>query len=161
MKQTIQSNFAEKIKELNEKEFIKIKLMLNTQSNNNQIRLNNQQKIAIANNIDNLKNQYQKQQEIIEKKTQQHLDSLYKLNKAQAEQRKEMVQIEFNKNQQLFQQDILAAKDRQLAADHVINELVDLGISDGDLQALAADRIMNNSISEHLDIEESEEDFDE
>ena len=114
MKQTIQSNFAEKIKELNEKEFIKIKLMLNTQSNNNQIRLNNQQKIAIANNIDNLKNQYQKQQEIIEKKTQQHLDSLYKLNKAQAEQRKEMVQIEFNKNQQLFQQDILAAKDRQL-----------------------------------------------
>lgn len=55
----------------------------------------------------------------------------------------------------------IPAKDRQMAADHVVNELVDLGISDNDLQALAADRIMNNSISEHLDIEESEEDFDE
>ena len=48
-----------------------------------------------------------------------------------------------------------------MAADHVVNELVDLGISDADLQALAADRIMSNSISEHLDVEESEEDFDE
>jgi len=55
----------------------------------------------------------------------------------------------------------IPAKDRQLAADHVINELVELGITDQDLQALATDRIMNNSIGEHLDIEESEEDFDE
>ena len=55
----------------------------------------------------------------------------------------------------------IPAKDRHLAADHVINELVELGITDQDLQALAADRIMNNSIGEHLDIEESEEDFDE
>ena len=55
----------------------------------------------------------------------------------------------------------IPAKDRQMAADHVINELVDMGISDSDLQALAVDRIMNNSISEHLDLEESEEDFDE
>ena len=55
----------------------------------------------------------------------------------------------------------IPAKDRQLAADHVINELVELGITDQDLQALATDRIMNNIIGEHLDIEESEEDFDE
>ena len=48
-----------------------------------------------------------------------------------------------------------------MAADHVITELVDMGISDTDLQALAIDRIMTNSISEHLDVVESEEDFDE
>lgn len=53
------------------------------------------------------------------------------------------------------------AKDRQMAADHVINELVELGISDQELQELAVDRIMQNSISEHMDIEESDEDLDE
>ena len=52
-------------------------------------------------------------------------------------------------------------KDRQMAADHVINELVDLGISDSDLNALAVDRVMENAISEHIEIEESDEDFDE
>ena len=52
-------------------------------------------------------------------------------------------------------------KDRQMAADHVVNELVDLGISDGDLHALAVDRVMENAITEHIEIEESDEDFDE
>jgi hypothetical protein len=55
----------------------------------------------------------------------------------------------------------IPAKDRQMAADHVINELVDLGISDSDLNALAVDRVMENAISEHIEIEESDEDFDE
>ena len=52
-------------------------------------------------------------------------------------------------------------KDRQMAADHVINELVDLGVTDSDLHALAVDRIMENAIAEHIEIEESDEDFDE
>ena len=55
----------------------------------------------------------------------------------------------------------ISAKDRQMAADHVINELVELGISDQDLQELAVDRIMSNAISEHVDVAEAEEDFDE
>lgn len=56
----------------------------------------------------------------------------------------------------------IPAKDRQIAADHVINELVDLGITDSDLQHLAIDRIMMTAISEHLDLEENEdEEFDE
>ena len=52
----------------------------------------------------------------------------------------------------------IPAKDRQIAADHAINELVDLGITDNDLQELAVDRIMHAAIAEHLDIEESDED---
>lgn len=55
----------------------------------------------------------------------------------------------------------ISAKDRQLAADHVINELVELGITDQDLQELAVDRIMSNAISEHLDLTETDEDIDE
>jgi len=55
----------------------------------------------------------------------------------------------------------IPAKDRQVAADHVINELVDAGITDEDLHALAADRIMSNAVSEHLDIEESDEEIEE
>ena len=55
----------------------------------------------------------------------------------------------------------IPAKDRQMAADHVINELVDLGISDNDLHALAVDRVMENAIAEHIELEESDEDFDE
>lgn len=55
----------------------------------------------------------------------------------------------------------IPAKDRQSAADHVINELVDLGIDDRDLHELAVDRTMQNAIREHLDLEESEEDYDE
>lgn len=49
-------------------------------------------------------------------------------------------------------------KDRQVAADHVVTELIDLGIADSDLQELAADRFMHAAIAEHLDIEESDED---
>jgi hypothetical protein len=52
----------------------------------------------------------------------------------------------------------ISVKDRQVAADHVINELVELGITDHDLQELAVDRIMHAAIAEHLDIEESDED---
>ena len=55
----------------------------------------------------------------------------------------------------------ISAKDRQLAADHVINELVELGITDQELQELAVDRIMTNAISEHLDLTETDEDIDE
>ena len=55
----------------------------------------------------------------------------------------------------------IPAKDRQIAADHVINELVELGIDDRDLQEMAVDKIMENAISEHMDLEETEEDFDE
>jgi hypothetical protein len=52
----------------------------------------------------------------------------------------------------------IPAKDRQVAADHVINELVDLGITDHDLQELAVDRIMHAAIAEHLDIDDSDKD---
>ena len=54
----------------------------------------------------------------------------------------------------------IPVKDRQIAADHVVNELVDLGITDGDLQHLAIDRIMQAAIAEHVDLEESDEDID-
>ena len=54
----------------------------------------------------------------------------------------------------------ISAKDRQVAADHVINELVELGINDNDLQELAVDYAMKAAIAEHLDIEDSDEDSD-
>ena len=54
----------------------------------------------------------------------------------------------------------ISAKDRQVAADHVINELVELGINDNDLQELAVDNAMKAAIAEHLDIEDSDEDSD-
>jgi hypothetical protein len=54
----------------------------------------------------------------------------------------------------------IPVKDRQIAADHVINELVDLGITYNDLQELAIDRIMQAAIAEHVDLEESDEDID-
>lgn len=52
----------------------------------------------------------------------------------------------------------IPVKDRQSAADHVINELVDLGISDDDLEALAVDKAMLNAIKEHLDVKDNDED---
>jgi len=55
----------------------------------------------------------------------------------------------------------IPAKDRQIAADHAINELVDLGITDNDLQELAVDSSMRAAIAEHLDVEDSDEDSDE
>jgi hypothetical protein len=51
----------------------------------------------------------------------------------------------------------ISAKDRQSAADHVINELVDLGIDDSDLKDLAVDKAMLNAIKEHIDVSDDEE----
>ncbi len=50
------------------------------------------------------------------------------------------------------------SKDRQSAADHIVNELVDLGLDDDDLKSLAVDKVMLNAIREHIDVEEDEED---
>lgn len=55
----------------------------------------------------------------------------------------------------------IPVKDRQIAADHVVNELVELGITDHDLHELAIDRIMQNAIAEHIDVEESDEEIEE
>jgi hypothetical protein len=51
----------------------------------------------------------------------------------------------------------ISVKDRQSAADHVINELVDLGIDDSDLKDLAVDKAMLNAIKEHIDVSDDEE----
>lgn len=50
------------------------------------------------------------------------------------------------------------AKDRQSAADHVINELVELGLDDNDLEDLAVDKAMLNAIKEHIDVKDKDED---
>lgn len=47
-------------------------------------------------------------------------------------------------------------KDRQTAADHVVEELVEMGCSDQDLHQMAIDRAMQNAIREHVDLDESE-----
>jgi hypothetical protein len=52
----------------------------------------------------------------------------------------------------------IPAKDRQSAADHVINELVELGIDDNDLEELAVDKPMLTAIKEHIDVTEDEDD---
>jgi hypothetical protein len=49
-------------------------------------------------------------------------------------------------------------KDRQSAADHVINELVELGLDDNDLEDLAVDKAMLNAIKEHIDVKDKDED---
>ena len=54
----------------------------------------------------------------------------------------------------------ISAKDRQIAADHIVNELVELGITDNDLQQLAVDGAMRAASAEHLDVEDSDEDSD-
>ena len=54
----------------------------------------------------------------------------------------------------------ISEKDRQIAADHIVNELVELGITDNDLQQLAVDGAMRAAIAEHLDVEDSDEDSD-
>lgn len=48
----------------------------------------------------------------------------------------------------------IPAKDRQIAADHIVNELVDLGVDDRDLHELAIDRVMKNAISEHIELDQ-------
>lgn len=50
------------------------------------------------------------------------------------------------------------AKDRQSAADHVINELVELGLDDNDLEDLAVDKAMLNAIKEHIEVQDKDED---
>ena len=50
------------------------------------------------------------------------------------------------------------AKDRQTAADHVVEELVEAGIDDRDLHEMAIDRAMQNAIREHVDVDEDAED---
>ena len=52
----------------------------------------------------------------------------------------------------------IPAKDRQSAADHIVNELVDLGIDDRDLEELAVDKAMLKAIKEHIEVTEEDED---
>jgi hypothetical protein len=54
----------------------------------------------------------------------------------------------------------IPSKDRQAAADHIVNELVDLGIDDSDLEDLAVDKIMFNAIKEHVEVTKSDDDED-
>jgi len=51
----------------------------------------------------------------------------------------------------------IPAKDRQSAADHVINELVELGIDDQDLEDLAVDKSMLNAVKEHVEVKDKDE----
>ena len=52
----------------------------------------------------------------------------------------------------------IPAKDRQTAADHVVEELVEAGIDDRDLHEMAIDRPMQTAIKEHVDIDTDDED---
>jgi hypothetical protein len=55
----------------------------------------------------------------------------------------------------------IPAKDRQSAADHVINELVELGIDDEGLEDLAVDKAMLNAVKEHVEVKDKDEEDDE
>ena len=55
----------------------------------------------------------------------------------------------------------IPAKDRQSAADHVINELVEMGIDDEDLVDLAVDKAMLNAVKEHVEVKDKDEEDDE
>ena len=55
----------------------------------------------------------------------------------------------------------IPAKDRQIAADHIVTELVELGVDDRDLHELAIDRVMKNAISEHIDLDQDDDYEDE
>jgi hypothetical protein len=55
----------------------------------------------------------------------------------------------------------IPAKDRQSAADHVINELVELGLDDSDLEDLAVDKAMLNAIKEHVEVKDKDEEDEE
>jgi hypothetical protein len=52
----------------------------------------------------------------------------------------------------------IPAKDKQTAADHIVGELVEMGVSDQDLHELAIDRTMQNAIKEHIDVNQDDED---
>ena len=49
------------------------------------------------------------------------------------------------------------SKDRQTAADHVVNELIEMGIDDSELKELAVDKNMLSAIKEHVDIDPEED----
>jgi hypothetical protein len=55
----------------------------------------------------------------------------------------------------------IPSKDRQSAADHVINELVELGIDDSDLEDLAVDKAMLTAVKEHIEVQDKDEEDDE
>jgi hypothetical protein len=52
----------------------------------------------------------------------------------------------------------IPAKDKQTAADHIVEYLVERDISHRDLHELAIDRVMQNAIREHVDVDEDNED---
>ena len=114
IKETIMKSFKPQIQEMIEKKFENIKLELKKQANNVKRQANNQERAIIASNIANLKTQLKTQEELVEKRTEQYLSALYKQNKVQAEQRKEKAQLEANRALQMFQQDTLSGKDKQL-----------------------------------------------
>jgi|694.fasta_scaffold26065_3 hypothetical protein len=114
MKETIMKSFKNDIQQVINKKFENIKLELKKQANNDKKKINNQERVIIASNIASLKTQLKTQEQVIEKKTEQYLSALYKQNKAQSEQRKEKAQLEANRALQIFQQDTLSGKDKQL-----------------------------------------------
>jgi hypothetical protein len=91
-----------------------IKQQLKKQEIDVKIQANNVKRVIIANNIASLKNQLKIQEEVVEKRTEQYLNALYKQNKAQTEQHKLKAQLEANRANQIFQQDTLSGKDKQL-----------------------------------------------
>jgi len=114
IKQSIMKSNKTEFQQMINKEYENIKLELKKQANNVKIQSNNQERVIIATNISNLKIQLKTQEEVVEKKTEQYLSALYKQNKALAEQRKEKAQLEANRALQMFQQDTLSGKDKQL-----------------------------------------------
>ena len=114
MKETIMKSYKGQIQQMINKKFENIKLELKKQSNSVKIQANNQQRLIIASNIGSLKTQLKTQEEVVEKRTEQYLSALYKQNKALSDQRKEKAQLEANRALQMFQQDTLSGKDKQL-----------------------------------------------
>jgi hypothetical protein len=115
IKKTIFKTYKEgEIKNMMISECNKVKIIIQKEFNTKKIEENNQAKIVNANNIMKLQNDLKEQIEVQEKLSKQYLDALYKLNEIEAKQRKERAQIEFNKNQEFFQQDMLRANDNEL-----------------------------------------------
>jgi hypothetical protein len=114
MKENILKNYTPLIQQMINQKFENIKLELKRQANNVKKQANNQEKVIIANDIANLKTQLKIQEEFVRKRTEQYLSALYKQNIVQLEQNKANVQIEANRSLQIFQQDTLSGKDKQL-----------------------------------------------
>jgi len=51
----------------------------------------------------------------------------------------------------------ISSKDRQAAADHVITELIEIGIDDDELEQLAVDKSMLNAIKAHIDVTDADD----